>query len=45
MHALLKAVLDRATLIRVGDVNQLPFVGPIRCSPMSSHRTPCQWCG
>jgi ATP-dependent exoDNAse (exonuclease V) alpha subunit len=44
MHALLKAVPDHAALILVGDVDQLPSVGPVRCSLTSLARSPCQWC-
>lgn len=34
MNALLKAVPDRAALLVVGDVNQLPWSDPVRCWPI-----------
>jgi exodeoxyribonuclease V alpha subunit len=45
MHALLRAVPDRAALILVGDVDQLPSVGPAKCSRTSSARVQCRSCG
>jgi exodeoxyribonuclease V alpha subunit len=33
MHALLRAMPHTAALLVVGDVDQLPSVGPARCSP------------
>jgi exodeoxyribonuclease V alpha subunit len=45
MHALMRAVPDHAALILVGDVDQLPSVGPARCSPTSSARMRCRSCG
>ena len=32
MHSVLKAVPPRASLILVGDVDQLPSVGPVNCA-------------
>ncbi len=45
MHALLKAVPDHATLILVGDVDQLPSVGPgqVLADMISSGAVPVVW--
>ena len=45
MHALSKAVPDHAALIMVGDVDQLPSVGPGQVLAMSSSRTLSRWHG
>jgi ATP-dependent exoDNAse (exonuclease V) alpha subunit len=45
MQALMKAVPDRAALLIVGDIDQLPSVGQAMCWPTSSHPTLCPWCG
>jgi exodeoxyribonuclease V alpha subunit len=41
MQALMKATPDKATLLVVGDINQLPSLAPVRCWPMSSRPLPC----
>ena len=43
MHALLKAVPDHASLILVGDVDQLPSVGPGQV--LADIIEPRRWCG
>lgn len=45
MQALLKAVPDEAALLVVGDIDQLPSVGPSRYWPTSSLCVPCPSCG
>jgi ATP-dependent exoDNAse (exonuclease V) alpha subunit len=37
MQALMKAVPDKAALLLVGDIDQLPSVGPGQVWPTSSH--------
>jgi exodeoxyribonuclease V alpha subunit len=44
MQALVKATPDSAALLVVGDIDQLPSVGPGRCWPTSSTRALCPWC-
>ena len=44
MQALMKALPGRAAFLIVGDIDQLPSVGPARRWPTSSHRARCQWC-
>ena len=44
MQSLMKAVPDRAALLIVGDIDQLPRSGPARCWPTSSPPAPCRWC-
>jgi exodeoxyribonuclease V alpha subunit len=45
MQALLKAVPDRAALLVVGDIDQLPSVGLAKCWRTSSRPAPCRWFG
>ena len=44
MHALMKAVPDHAALILVGDVDQLPSVGPgqVLADIITSATVPCR---
>ena len=44
MQALMRAVPDKAALLIVGDIDQLPRSVPAKCWPMSSHPAPCRWC-
>jgi exodeoxyribonuclease V alpha subunit len=44
MRALLRAVPDKAALLLVGDVDQLPSVGQDRYWRTSSHPVPCRSC-
>jgi exodeoxyribonuclease V alpha subunit len=44
MQSLIKAVPEGAALLIVGDIDQLPSVGPARCWPTSSRPAPCRWC-
>jgi|SRR5580704_5369372 exodeoxyribonuclease V alpha subunit len=44
MQALMKAVPDKAALLLVGDIDQLPSVGPGQVRPMSCRLAPCRWC-
>ena len=45
MYALLKAVPPGMALLLVGDVDQLPSVGPDGCWATSSTAASCRWCG
>ena len=44
MHALLKAVPDHAALLIVGDIDQLPSVGPGQVLADASPRERFRWC-
>ena len=45
MRALLRAVPNHAALLIVGDIDQLPSIGPVRCLPTSSRRARSPSCG
>jgi len=42
INSLLKAVADHTAVLFVGDIDQLPPVGPARPLPISSRAAPCQ---
>ena len=44
MRAVLRALPDRAALLLVGDIDQLPSVGPGRFSAISSPLLWSRWC-
>jgi len=41
MNSLLKAVADPSAVLFVGDIDQLPPVGPGQALPISSRVAPC----
>jgi exodeoxyribonuclease V alpha subunit len=45
MQALMKAVPDKAAILIVGDIDQLPSVEPGQVLAESSRQAPCRWCG
>jgi exodeoxyribonuclease V alpha subunit len=44
MQALVKAIPDHSALLIVGDIDQLPSVGPGQVLAESSDRGPYLWC-